>query len=133
MEGITVRIQCNVSTTNLPNGAAPIRYEWKDPNGTVIGTQWELRLARIQLSESGLYVCGVSSMVGDERISASMGTIINVTPYFLAPPGQGFWYCPGLICLQNKIRARLIFNLASMPRSREWVPPYHWDRCGLQG
>ncbi|VDP86591.1 unnamed protein product [Echinostoma caproni] len=77
-EGILVRILCNVTGSTRPDGAGPLRYEWRNPNGTLVGTQWKLELGHIELHESGVYVCRVSYELDKRQMSTSSATRINV-------------------------------------------------------
>lgn len=77
-EGILVRILCNVTGGSRPTGAGPLRYEWRNPNGTLVGTQWKLELGHIELHESGVYVCRVSYELDNRQMSTSSATRINV-------------------------------------------------------
>ncbi|TGZ69507.1 hypothetical protein CRM22_003711 [Opisthorchis felineus] len=77
-EGFLVRILCNVSTSGLQSGTGPLRYEWRNPNGTLVGTQWKLELGKIQVKESGMYVCRVSYEYDNKQMSTSSATRINV-------------------------------------------------------
>uniref|UniRef100_A0A5K4FE25 Basement membrane-specific heparan sulfate proteoglycan core protein n=1 Tax=Schistosoma mansoni TaxID=6183 RepID=A0A5K4FE25_SCHMA len=79
-EGILVRILCNVSSDEKPDGAGPFRYEWRNPNGTLVGTQWKLELGHIKVHESGIYVCRVSYEFDKRQMSTSSATKINVIP-----------------------------------------------------
>ncbi|CAH8668739.1 unnamed protein product [Heterobilharzia americana] len=79
-EGILVRILCNVSGDDKPDGAGPFRYEWRNPNGTLVGTQWKLELGHIKMHESGIYVCRVSYEYDKRQMSTSSATKINVIP-----------------------------------------------------
>ncbi|VDQ07216.1 unnamed protein product [Trichobilharzia regenti] len=74
-EGILVRILCNVSGDDKPDGAGPFRYEWRNPNGTLVGTQWKLELGQIKMHESGIYVCRVSYEYNERQMSTSAGVI----------------------------------------------------------
>lgn len=75
-----VRILCNVSSDEKPDGAGPFRYEWRNPNGTLVGTQWKLELGHIKVHESGIYVCRVSYEFDKRQMSTSSATKINVIP-----------------------------------------------------
>ncbi len=77
-EGVSIRILCNVTQNNLPSGATNLRYEWHNPNGTLVGNQWFLRISNIQLYEAGVYVCTASVNVGGTVHEASRGTHIQV-------------------------------------------------------
>ncbi|KAH8868961.1 Low-density lipoprotein receptor [Schistosoma japonicum] len=79
-EGILVRILCNVSSDEKPDGAGQFRYEWRNPNGTLVGTQWKLELGHIKVHESGIYVCRVSYEYDKRQMSTSSATKINVIP-----------------------------------------------------
>ncbi|CAH8873841.1 unnamed protein product [Trichobilharzia szidati] len=79
-EGILVRILCNVSGDDKPDGAGPFRYEWRNPNGTLVGTQWKLELGQIKMHESGIYVCRVSYEYDERQMSTSSATKLNVIP-----------------------------------------------------
>ncbi|CAL8077304.1 unnamed protein product [Calicophoron daubneyi] len=77
-EGISVLLQCKVTGGELPEGAGPLRYEWRNPNGTLVGNEWELKLGQIEMHESGVYVCRVSYEVDKRQMSTSSATRINV-------------------------------------------------------
>ncbi|CAH8568323.1 unnamed protein product [Schistosoma turkestanicum] len=79
-EGILVRILCNVSSDEKLDSAGPFRYEWRNPNGTLVGTQWKLELGHIKVHESGIYVCRVSYEFDKRQMSTSSATKINVIP-----------------------------------------------------
>ena len=55
-----------------------MRYQWHNPNGTLLSNQWFLRIANIQIYESGVYVCTVSVDVEGTTHEASRGTNIQV-------------------------------------------------------
>ena len=77
-EGVSVTILCNVTDSNIPAGATNMRYQWHNPNGTLLSNQWFLRIANIQIYESGVYVCTVSVDVEGTTHEASRGTNIQV-------------------------------------------------------
>ncbi|KAL7058718.1 hypothetical protein AAHC03_013309 [Spirometra sp. Aus1] len=77
-EGISITMMCNVTTEGIPNHASNLRYEWLNPNGTVVGNQWFLKISKIQVHESGVYVCNVAVDVGDVTQQASQATNIIV-------------------------------------------------------
>ncbi|CAH8592428.1 unnamed protein product [Dicrocoelium dendriticum] len=77
-EGFLVRILCNVTEADRPEDAGPIRFEWRNPNGTLVGTQWKLELGHIRIHESGVYVCRVSYELDGKQMSTSSATKINV-------------------------------------------------------
>ncbi|VDM28086.1 unnamed protein product [Hydatigera taeniaeformis] len=57
-----------------------MRFQWHNPNGTLISNQWFLRLADMSIYESGVYVCTVSVEVNGTQREASRGTNIQVKP-----------------------------------------------------
>lgn len=77
-EGVSVTILCNITNGNIPPGAKNIRYQWHNPNGTLVSNQWFLRIANIQIYESGVYVCTVSVDVDGTTHEASRGTNVQV-------------------------------------------------------
>ncbi|KAH9281039.1 Low-density lipoprotein receptor [Echinococcus granulosus] len=77
-EGVSVIILCNVTDSNVPPGSKNLRYQWHNPNGTLISNRGFLRLANIRIHESGVYVCTASVDVNGTRHEASRGTNIQV-------------------------------------------------------
>lgn len=77
-EGVSVTILCNVTRSNVPQGSKNMRFQWHNPNGTLVSNQWFLRLADIRIHESGVYVCTVSVDVDGIQHEASRGTNIQV-------------------------------------------------------
>lgn len=77
-EGISITILCNVTQNNMPSGATNLRYAWHNPNGTLVGNQWFLRISNIRLHESGVYVCTASVDADGTIHEASKGTHIVV-------------------------------------------------------
>ncbi|KAL5108129.1 hypothetical protein TcWFU_008840 [Taenia crassiceps] len=77
-EGVSVTVLCNVTRSNVPQGSKNMRFQWHNPNGTLVSNEWFLRLADIRIHESGVYVCTVSVDVDGVRHEASRGTNIQV-------------------------------------------------------
>ncbi|VDL89936.1 unnamed protein product [Schistocephalus solidus] len=77
-EGISITMMCNVTMEGLPTNASTLRYEWLNPNGTVVGNQWFLKIAKIKVHESGVYVCNVAVDVDSATQQASQATNIIV-------------------------------------------------------